>query len=182
MKRKISLACFKNIKKFQNFFKSLFLVYAILCSSVLIAETKIATVDVSRVLNESKEAKTKRAELDALGMEAKRKVENKKKVLKDMETKLKESKVSEDSKEFENFKNQARDLSRYVKDTEEDLKEKFLKSNKALTEKTLGIIKEYAENNKIDLVLDKSQAQRGPVLYGIQGVDITDDIVAQVNK
>ena len=146
------------------------------------AEVKIVTVDVSRILNESKEAKIKRSELDTVNLDAKKKIESRKAVLKSLEDKLKEKKLSEDSKEVENFKSQAREFERLVKDTQDDLKEKFLKTNKVLTEKALNLIKDFAEAKKIDLVLDKSQAQRGPVLFGSPDSDITNEIILKMNQ
>ncbi|MCO6429475.1 MAG: OmpH family outer membrane protein [Deltaproteobacteria bacterium] len=145
------------------------------------AEYTIATVDVNRLLNESKEAKNRRKELDEMSSKAKAKIEDKKKALQVVEKKIKEGAIQEDSPEAEKFRNDARDFARYIKDTEADIKSEFLKSNKALTEKTLTLISKYAESNGIDLVLDKSSGGRGPVLYGNNTADITDAIVAQLN-
>jgi Skp family chaperone for outer membrane proteins len=41
----------------------------------------------------------------------------------------------------------------------------------------LGKIETYAKSNNYDLVIDKSEKYRGPVLYGTSSADITDDIV-----
>lgn len=146
------------------------------------AEIKIATVDVARVLNESSEAKTKRTELDSLKNTAKQKVQAREESLKATEQKLKSSGASEDSKEVAAFRSQARDFSRFVKDTEEDLKQQYVKAEKILTDKALNIIKQYAKDNSIDLVLAKSARERSAVLYGTNTVDITDQILKRVNE
>lgn len=146
------------------------------------AEVRVATVDVNRVLNESKEAQGVRKKLDELQAAAASKLEVKRDELKRLEEKLKSKNISDDSKEAEGFRSQAREFERMVKDTREDLQKEFLKSNKGLTEKTLAAVQKYAAANKIDLVLDKSQAVRGPVLYAGPVFDITDEIVKAVNE
>jgi outer membrane protein len=146
------------------------------------AETKVATVDIAKVLNESPEAKAKKAELDKLGAEAKKKIEAKRKTLQDREATLKEKKVSEESSELKQFKEDAKAFGRYVKDTEEEFQQKFLKVNKTLTEKTLEFVRAYAKEEGIDLVLDKSATERGPILFGESKIDITPAIVAKINE
>ncbi len=148
-----------------------------------IAEYSIATVDINRVLNESKESVAAKKALDKASAAAKSKVEKRRNALKAVEAKIKAGKISPESSEAENFRADAKDFTRYVKDTEEKLRRDFMKSNKKLTEKTLNAISKYAANNDIDLVLDKSaQGGRGPVLYGMKSFDITDDIIKKVNS
>ena len=157
------------------------LVIPFIYASSVQAEIKIATVDVGRILNESPEAAAKKKELDAISQDAKKKADDKRKSLQALEAKLKSKQVTEDSKEAEGFRNEARDYARFVKDTEDDLKKRFLKLNKDITDKALSKIQDYAKENKIDLVLDKSEKYRGPVLYGLSSVDITDQILRQMN-
>lgn len=151
-------------------------------SQVAQAEVRIATVDVARILNESSEAKAKRAELDTANLDAKKKLDAKQQALKDLEAKIKQGKVSEDSKEFQQYKSQARDFENFYKDTTENLQRQFYKVNKTLTDKAVGLIKTYAEKHKIDLVLDKGAKERGPVLFGTGAADITDDILREMNS
>ena len=138
--------------------------------------------DVGRVLNESKGSKEMRNKLDEMSLKTKKEIEAKRSKLKATEEKLKAAKVAEDSREAEAFRDDARAFARYVKDAEEDMKREFLKVNKDLTERALGAIKRYAEANKIDLVLDKSEQARGPVLFGDKAADITPAIIADVSK
>lgn len=146
------------------------------------AEFKVATVDVNRVLNESPDAKEKKKELDAASLKAKAKVDEERKTLKATEDKLKQSGAASDSKEVEKFRQDAKDFARMVKDTDEDLRKQFMKINKELTERALGAIRKYAEQNKIDLVLDKGETSRGPVLFGQASADITSDVIKLANS
>lgn len=150
-------------------------------TSVAQAEFKVATVDVNRVLNESKEAKVKKKELDDITLKAKAKIEERRKTLKATEDKLKAASASPDSKEAERFRTDAREFARFVKDTDEDIKKEFLKTNKVLTDKALELIKKYAQQNSIDLVLDKGEKGRGPVLFGDASADITDAVIKTLN-
>ena len=160
---------------------SLFAAIALLITSTtVIAETKITTVDVNRIINESPEAKAKRKDLDTKAGEARKKVEAKRAVLVETDKKLKEMKVSDTSAEAENLRNDARDFERFVRDTDDDLKKEFLKFNKEITDKVLKIIDAYAKENHIDLVLDKSDKTRGAVLFGEASADITNDILAKL--
>jgi Skp family chaperone for outer membrane proteins len=158
------------------------IVAGIFVSSPVSAEFKVATVDVGRVLNESKGSKEMRKKLDDLSLKTKKDIEGKRSALKATEEKLKAAKVAEDSREAEAFRDDARAFARFVKDAEDDMKREFLKVNKELTERALTAIKRYAEANKIDLVLDKSEQARGPVLFGDKGADITAAIIADVSK
>jgi Skp family chaperone for outer membrane proteins len=150
--------------------------------SPAVAETRIATVDVARLLNESPEASAKKKELEAKTQKAKAQADVKLKALKALETKLKDAKVAVDSKEAESFRNQARDYERFMKDTEEDIKKQYVKINKIITDKALDRVTRYAKANKIDLVLDKSEKYRGPVLFGTDDTDITSSIIEESDE
>ncbi|NDC38004.1 MAG: OmpH family outer membrane protein [Proteobacteria bacterium] len=158
------------------------LVLLLCASTAALAEFRIATVDVNRVLNESKEAQGVRKKLDEMQSAAAKKLEGKRDSLKKQESALKGKGVSDDSKDAESFRAQAREFDRMVKDTREDLQKEFMKLNKVLTDKTMAAVQKYASANKIDLVLDKSQAVRGPVLYAGPVFDITSDIIKAMNE
>lgn len=143
------------------------------------AETRIATVNVAKILNDSDEAQAKKKELDALTEETKKKLDAKAKDLQTLKTKLEESKVAPDSKEAEKFRVQARDFERLRSDAKTDLERNYMKANKELTDKVLGKIEKYAKANNIDMVLDKSDKYRGPLLFGADTVDITEKILGE---
>lgn len=141
------------------------------------ADFRIATVDVARIINEVPDAVAKKEELDAASEKAKAKLEAKGKELQALQEKLEKAKVSPDSKEAENFRNQARDFERMRADAKAELEKKFMKMNKEISEKVMSKIATYAKSHDYDLVLDKSEKFRGPVLFGDKSADITDDII-----
>jgi len=143
---------------------------------------RVAIVDMDRVLNETKEAQSKRKELEAMKVEKKKSLEAKKNTLTQMEAKLKEKKVSPESKEADEFRARARDFTRLAKDAEEDLKREYLKSTKTLIDKTQGIISKYSQEKKLNLVLERGKNQKNAVLYASDLLDITDEVIKQMNQ
>lgn len=141
------------------------------------ADVRIATVDVARLINEAPDAMAKKKELDSASEDAKKKLEAKGKDLQALKTKLEAQKVAADSKEAEAFRNQAKDFERLRADMKADLEKKYMKINKELTDRILGKIETYAKANKYDIVIDKSEKYRGPVLFGADSVDITDELM-----
>jgi len=149
-------------------------------TSVSNAEVKIATVDVSRIVNDNPEALAKKKDLDTFSEETKKKLEVKGKELQAQKKKLEDAKVSAESKEAENFRNQVRDFERMRGDAKADLEKRYMKVNKDLTEKVYSQIEKYAKANNYDLIIDKSDKYRGPILYGDTAVDVTDEVLKTV--
>lgn len=149
-------------------------------TSVSNAEVKIATVDVSRIVNDNPEALAKKKDLDTFSEETKKKLEAKGKELQAQKKKLEDAKVSAESKEAENFRNQVRDFERMRGDAKADLEKRYMKVNKELTEKVYSQIEKYAKANNYDLIIDKSDKYRGPILYGDTAVDVTDEVLKTV--
>ena len=146
------------------------------------AEFKVATVDVNKILNESKEAKQAKSELDKRSAEVRKKVDAPRAELQALETKLREAKVAENSKEAQEFRTKYENYSKLLKESDEELRKEFMKTNRDLTDKAIKVIEAYAKENGIDLVLDHSEKVRGAVLYGSGGDDITDKIISEINS
>ena len=169
--------------KIKNLTRPLLLIAIILClSQSVLAEFKLATVDLNRILNESAAAKEERKALDLLTQQTKKKLDGKKQSITAMEKQIKEKGLKEDSKEVQDFGNEVKNFNRLVKDSEEEIKKEFLKINKSLTEKALKIINNYAAKKSLDLVIDRSDKVRGPVLFGDPGVDISTDVIKEMDN
>gem|GEM_PF-774723 len=165
---------------FLSFFLFMFLCSISILTTSAFAEYKLATVDINKVLNETKESKEARQSLTEESTRARATIEKKRQALQDKEAALKARGVSADSKEAEEFRQEAKDFGRLVKDTEEELKRKFLRSNTEITQKTLQVIEAYAKSNKIDLILEKGQEGKGAVLFGAPSVDITKEVIEKL--
>lgn len=141
---------------------------------------KIATVDINKILNEIDDAKAERKELDELSLKAKKDIKARKEKLEKLEKSLKSKGVARDSEEANKFRGQIRDFERFVRDTEENLKRRYVKINKTLATAALAAVKKYAQKNDLALVLDKSQEVRGPVLFRADSYDITSKVIASM--
>lgn len=153
------------------------IITALAYSTLAHAEVRIATVDVSRIVNDSPEAVAKKKELDNYSADLKKKIETKGKELQETKEKLEESKAKADSKEAESFRNQVRDFERMRGDAKADLEKRYVKINKELTDKVYGQIEKFAKANNYDLIIDKSDKFRGPILFGAASTDVTDQLL-----
>ncbi|MCB9029555.1 MAG: OmpH family outer membrane protein [Deltaproteobacteria bacterium] len=162
-------------------FSKLFLIALLCISASAYADFRVATVDMDRVLNETKEAQSKRKELEDLKATKKKSLDSKKNDLLAMEKKLKAKKVEKDSKELADYRAQARDFARLAKDAEEELKRKYLRSTKALLDKARGIIEKYAQEQKLTLVLEEGTTPGNAVLFSNDKMDISAEIVKRMN-
>jgi len=132
---------------------------------------------MSRILNESRESQKAKQELDKLSMAAKQKVDAKRDQLQKTEQRVKAGELSLDSDEGQKFQQEMQQFNVMIRQTEEELREIFMKSNTKVTEEAIRIIEGYAKQNDIDLILDKSGASRGPVVFGTSEFDITDSVI-----
>jgi Skp family chaperone for outer membrane proteins len=144
-------------------------------------DINIATIDLAKILQESPEAKSKVVSIDKKATVAKATISKKQQELKTLQAKLgNDSKRT--SADAENFRKSSRELQRYVRDTEEQLKSELLEVRKKVSEEALQKVQAIAKRNKIDLILEKSELHRGPVLFSQKTTDITDIVVAEMRK
>lgn len=150
--------------------------------SVSAEELKIAVVDMAKVLNETTEAKTKKAEIEKVRNEKKKSLDEKRSNLEKMEAKLKEQKVSPQSKEADEFRARAADFAKIARAAEEDLRKQYAASTKGLVEKAQKVINTYASEQKLTMVLEKGVTSRGAVLYNAPTMDITAEVIKRLNS
>ena len=147
------------------------------------ADLRIATVDLSRIINETNAAKDQREMLNSLSETLKEKTEAKTDELKTLEARLESNKESKTyAREIAAFQIKRRDFARFLKDSEDELKREMSRINQELTASALKEIRNYAEKNGFDLVVTKSERQRGPILFGPSGIDITDQLLTRSQR
>ena len=145
-------------------------------------EYRIATVDLNRLLNQSKGAIEEKKKFEAITNKKRKEIDDKRSSVELLEKELAQKSISRDSKEADSLRAQARDLARLIKDTEEDLKSKYLKSTKNLMKDIISIVEKHAEEQRISLVIDKSEGVHGPILYRNVTLDITEDVLKQLDQ
>lgn len=162
-------------------FSLLILSFVSLNPSSAFAEFKVAFLDVAKLLNDSTDSKSQRTALDAKAKATREKLEKRRSELKALEKSIREKNLGESSPEVDQLRSQARAFEGMVRDAEDDIRKEYLKVNRSLSEKALKLVTNYAKQNNIDLVLDKGEQGRGPVLFGQSSLDITKDILEEMN-
>jgi outer membrane protein len=158
-----------------------FLLFVITGATPLFADIRIGTVDMTKVLQESPSAKAKVDAIDKKAAQAKAKINKQKEELVALQKKLGDD-ASGTSADAEQFRKASRELQRYVRDTEEELKSELMEVRKTVTEQAFKKVKEVATSKKLDIVLEKSEITRGPVLFAEGVTDITSTVVSSMNK
>jgi Skp family chaperone for outer membrane proteins len=138
------------------------------------AEIRIATIDISRIIQESKSAKSKLQTIDRKAAEARKTIAARKEKLEAKEKNLTED---GDSAQLRELRQEARELQRYVTDTEDELKEEILAIRREVTQKAFTTVQKFAKSKGIDLVLEKNDTRAGPVLFANSAADITDEVL-----
>jgi len=173
--------------KFQRDRSMYRLMYAFFCvailgaHSVIAEEFRVASVDMNRIINESKDSKSKREALQIKSEKKRKELEAKKIALKDLEKKFTSGAVKDDSKEADEFRSKGRDLARAIKDSEEELKSEYMRATRELVKSAVLVIEKFSKEKNISLVLERSQGQPSPILYGSESMDITDAVLAKMN-
>jgi len=147
----------------------------------LLADIRIGTVDMTKVLQESPSAKAKVDAIDKKASQAKQKINKQKEELVALQKKLGED-ASGTSPDAEKFRKASRELQRYVRDTEEELKTELMEVRKAVTEQAFKKVTEVAKSKNLDIVLEKSEIARGPVLFAEGVTDITSTVLASMKN
>jgi outer membrane protein len=152
-----------------------------LLAEPLLADIRIGTVDMTKVLQESPSAKIKVDAIDKKAAQAKAKINKQKEELVALQKKLGND-ASGTSPEAEKFRKASRELQRYVRDTEEELKTELMEVRKTVTEQAFKKVKEVATSKNLDIVLEKSEVARGPVLFAEGVTDITSTVVSSMKN
>lgn len=178
----IKIMFITNILKKNRFFLIPFFLFFLISQLVFFtnnvyAEYRVAIVDLNRVVNSTAEAKIKQQELEKLSSDAKQEYQKRVDKLKKLEQEY--IKTSDKNKSIE-LEKATRDLKIYVADKKEFLQKKFKDTNQKLIKDIVVVIKQYAKDNDIDLVLDKNSLVLGVVVYNQDAIDITQDLVEKV--
>ncbi len=146
--------------------------------NVAYAEYKIAIADLNRIINSTNEARKKQLELEELTKETEKEYKTRAEKVKDLEKQYASTSDKELGKKLEK---EVRDLKLFVSDSKDTIKRKFEETNKKLIKNVMEVVKDYAEDNGIDLVLDKNSVVLGVVVFNENTLDITNELIKKVN-
>ena len=165
--------------------KKLFLIHVVvLCLAVGGAfAQKIAIVDLETAMNKTDAGVKANDELKADFEKARAKAQ---KISTEIETISKDleaqrSVLSQDAvqKKLADIQKKKVELERLEKDTNEELQRKQMQFAGAIVQEMRGVIRKYAEEKKIDLVVE---AKETGAVYAAPSLDITNEIVKRFNE
>ncbi len=161
---------------------SLVTVLMLTLSASAYAQTKVAVVDLEAAMAQSTLGQKLTAEIAAEVEKAQAKAQ---KLGTEIETITKEletqrSVLSQDAvqKKMADIQRKRTEYERLEKDTQEDVQRRQIMAANSIIPGMREVIKEYADKNKIDLVLEG----RSVALYANPTVDITADIIKLYNE
>ena len=166
------------MKYIVNLFVIIILSYSITVAS---AESKVAFLDINKIMNESKSGISIKKQLEKMYKDSISSFEKTEKKLKEAENSILSQKNILDKNEYEKKISQLRETANnYRKDRENKinlLTEKRIKANQELLNLINPILVKYSKENSISLLLQKKD-----IIMGSSELDITNDILKLVNE
>lgn len=136
----------------------------------------VVTVDINRVINGLEEANQLKAELKNLSDKTQKELERKRESLRAIEKQVEREKDNVNEQTLTKLRQQTRDFERFMKDSKEELQQRFLKVNRELSQKAIEGVRDYAKQHKIDIVIDRRD-NGGVVIFHNSSADITDSVL-----
>lgn len=151
-------------------------------SSVSYAQDKVGYINLQRLVNESTMGKAARAEIEKLRSEKETLLKNKLKEINDLRELInKEADKMDVATRQERIKalNKAnKEYQRLAEDAKEDLTNEDNELVAIILQKADGVLKSVAKSKKYAIILKDANA----IGYLDPGVDITDDVLKELNK
>lgn len=152
----------------------------LLITSVLFAETKIATIDTAKLVTafKAKDEASANVEKEQKKLEEEFKAQRTK--FEEQRTALMKKNLNPESEEVKSFRTELEKAEKDFLAKKESFENKARNVYKRLSDQVFKAIKEYSEEKSIDLVLDKGSEGAGPVLYAKSDSDITSDVMEKL--
>jgi Skp family chaperone for outer membrane proteins len=143
------------------------------------AQQKVAVLDTMKVANESKEGKKIQATLKDYHDKKQGEINAKEADLKALEDKSKDPKISDASKDDlrNQFTQKMYEYQAFAKASQDEMESRSQKMQQEFQGKLSGVIAKYAQSKGLSLVVEK-----GITLFNSDSLDITADIIAEMNK
>lgn len=165
---------------------SLFIAVSVQVLPVFSAEaekTKIAIVDLYKLLNESEAGKKAKADLESLIKTKQSLLDEKGKNIEKLKTEIEKQSavISADAKKAkeDELERLARDYQRLVSDSQAEVKKKEAELTSEILKDARELINKMAQEGGYSLVLEKAD---GLVLYYSSNLDITDKLIKKMNE
>ena len=140
------------------------------------AEIKVGFVDLQRVIDASEEGKRAQAEMkkkaDELAQKARQMQQEMQKIKTDYETQALALTPEARSEKRDELAKLERDYSRFVKDSQTELRALEQRALKQLLEEVGKLVVEYGKTNNYTVIFEA-----GNILYGSNNIELTQEII-----
>ena len=148
------------------------------------AETlKIGVLDLQKCIQESNEGKRIAESLNKIQTGMVEEIKKKEQELRDMQSDLEKQSLmlSPEAKEdrVKEFEKKQREYNYSVQDVREDMQKAETDARISILGILSGVVETIAKQKNFDLITEK---QNGGVLYVSEGMDITDEVIVELNK
>jgi Skp family chaperone for outer membrane proteins len=143
------------------------------------AQQKVAVVEMMKVANECKEGKKIQATLKEYHDKKQGEINAKEADLKALEDKSKDPKISDASKDDlrNQFTQKMYEYQAFAKAAQDEMESRSQKLQQEFQGKLAAVIAKYAQAKGISMVVEKSVT-----LFSADSLDITADVIAEMNK
>jgi outer membrane protein len=145
--------------------------------------TKVAVIDVERILLESKRGKKALAEIDTLRKQKQQEKDSMQKEIADLRQKIKDGQLSLSEGKLADLKKQLEDkliaLQRFQDDAQRDLSKKRDDVLDQIEKSVFPVINKIGAEGGYTLIFNK---YRSGLVYASDAVDITEQVIARYNQ
>jgi Skp family chaperone for outer membrane proteins len=143
---------------------------------------RIATVEMTKLLGDSNEAKAGLKKIEAFREKAESELKAGIDKLRPKAEKLQANPEAVSASDKADFRQQERELQRLENDRKEEMNKQLAELRRSVLTKAMAAVRSVAEEQKLDLVLYKSEDDKvgSPVLYGTNALDITDEVLKRL--
>lgn len=154
------------------------LVALMMMAAPVLAETKIAYVDLQKAISLSKAGTTARAEIAAQFKKYQDEFKVKRESLEKKKMELEKQAVllsdSAKAQKERSFQQDIKDLKRFEKDAKEELQQKDSDQTQLVLRGMLEVLDKLGEEGGYQLILEKSQSG---IFYADKSIDLTDELI-----
>lgn len=144
---------------------------------------KIGVLDLQRCIQESNEGKRIDESLKKKQTAKLEEIRKKEQELRDMNSELEKQSLmlSQEAKEnkLKEFEKKQREYNYFVQDAREEMQKLTTDARIAILNVLSGVVQTIAKEKNFDLITEK---QNGGVLFVAESLDITDEVIAELNK
>jgi outer membrane protein len=154
------------------------LIALMMMAAPVLAETKIAYVDLQKALNLSKAGVQAKNEIAAQVKKYEDEFKIKQESLQKMKTELEKQAVllsdSAKAQKERDFQSNVKDLQRFQKDVKEELQQKDTDFTRGILNELFEILQKLGKDGGYGMIIEKNE---GAVIFADESIDLTDELI-----